>query len=108
MPRARVPRTAIEYLDVVDKRGLADIQRVFGCSRRAAEDLVLQARRCVAQGRRYEVLEPPSSAAAVAAYRRPGRIGNVISDAQVRELAAGIDPPELKHLTADERYALQR
>jgi hypothetical protein len=108
MPRAKVPRIAIEYVELVDKRGVADLCRVFGCSRRAAEDLVLQARRAVAQGRRYEVLEPPTGAAAVANYRRPPMPGRAISDAEVRELAAGIDPPEVKHLTADERYALQR
>jgi hypothetical protein len=50
VPRARVPRTAIEYLDVVDKRGVANLCRIFGCSRRAADQLIAQARRCVAQG----------------------------------------------------------
>lgn len=108
MPRVKVPRTAVEFVELVDKRGIADVQRVFGCSRRAAEDVILLARRAVAQGRRYEVLEPPSGAAAVADYRRPPMPGRAISDAEVRELAAGIDPPEVKHLTADERYALQR
>jgi hypothetical protein len=44
MPRARVPRTAVEYLDVVDKRGIADLQRIFQCSRKDAEDVVLLAR----------------------------------------------------------------
>jgi hypothetical protein len=48
MPRARAPRTAIEFVELVDKRGIADAQRVFGCSRRAAEDVILLARRAVA------------------------------------------------------------
>ena len=108
MPRARVPRTAVEFVDLVDKLGIADVQRVFGCSKRAAEDVILLARRAVAQGRRYEVLEPPSGAAAVANYRRPPMPGRAFTDAEVAELAAGIDPPELRGLTADEKYARQR
>jgi hypothetical protein len=105
MPRAKVPRTAIEYVELVDKRGIADVQRIFGCSRRAADQVVLQARRMVAQGYRYEVLDPPSGAAAVAVQDRAPRIGHAFTDAEVQEMAAGIDPPELKGLTAEERHA---
>jgi hypothetical protein len=43
-PRVRVPRTAVQFVDLVDKRGLADLQRVFGCSKRAAKDLGLSRR----------------------------------------------------------------
>src|SRR5215208_7708512 len=32
---AKAPRTAIEFVELVDKRGIADVQRVFGYSRRA-------------------------------------------------------------------------
>jgi hypothetical protein len=95
-------------VELADKRGVADVQRVFGCSKRAAEDVVLQARRAVAMGDRYAVLEPPSGAAAVASYKRPGRIGRAFTDAEVRELAAGIDPPALRGKTAEERYAIQQ
>jgi hypothetical protein len=30
MSEPRVPRTAIEFVELVDKRGIADVQRVFG------------------------------------------------------------------------------
>jgi hypothetical protein len=108
MPRARVPRTAIEYVELLDKRGVADLQRIFGCSRRAAEDLALQARRAVAQSRRYEVLEPPTGAAAVAVQTRPPMPGRAITDAEVRELAELVDPSALRNLPPEERHAAQR
>jgi len=66
------------------------------------------ARRAVAQGRRSEVLDPPSSAAALANHTRMGADRPAFTTAEVAELAAGIDPPDLKHLTADARYAHQR
>jgi hypothetical protein len=108
MPRARVPRTAIEYIELLDKRGVADLQRVFGCSRRAAEELALQARRAVAQGRRYEVLEPPAGTAATREYRRPPMPGHAMTDAEVAVLAELVDPSALRGLPPEERYAAQR
>jgi hypothetical protein len=98
----------VEYLDVVDKRGIADLQRIFQCSRKDAEDVVLLARRAVASGDRYQVMTPPKGSLATSRKVHPGhRIGHAFDDAEVRELAAGIDPPGLRGKTADERYALQ-
>jgi hypothetical protein len=52
MPRAKVPRPRSSSSSWSTSAALPTCT-VFGCSRRAAEDGILLARRVIAQGRRY-------------------------------------------------------
>ena len=70
--------------------------------------ILLLARRAVAQGRQYEVLDPPSSAASLANFIRSGRIDPPLLRRPKSPSWPSASTPELKHLTADARHAHQR